>query len=189
MPRRLRDSAPGIQHVWVNATGGEDYYRDDVDRVTWLRLLVKTCDRHAWRCVAVVQMTTHVHLILEVPDHSLAHGMQWLNSEYSRHFNDRHGRRGQFVRGRYGSRRISSGRDLVTTYAYVVLNPVNAGLRPRAEDWRWSSYATALGLSTDFPFVDASRVAGEAGGTPDDLRGVVEAKSMERLSGRDTSGL
>lgn len=189
MPRRPRDLAPGLHHIWVNATGGADYYLDDVDRMVWIRLLVKACDRYGWTCIAFVQMTTHVHLILEIPDWSMAAGMQWLNSEYSRHFNERHGRVGQFVRGRYGSRRITSGRDLVGTYVYVVLNPVEAAMVPRPEDWRWSSYATAIGLSQDFPFVDASLVIAEAGGSPAQLRELVDAEQQARLSRTAMSGL
>lgn len=189
MPRPPRDSSPGFHHVWVNATGEELYYRDDVDRVTWIRLLVKMCERRGWRCLAFCQMTTHVHLLVYVPDSSLPLGMQWLNAEYSRHLNDRHGRVGQFVRGRYGSRRIATSKDLVGVYVYIVLNPVEAGMCPRPEDWRWSSYATTIGLCADFPFVDASIVVAEAGGTAADLRSCVEIELAARLSGTATSRL
>jgi hypothetical protein len=137
----------------------------------------------------VAELTTHVHLILHVPDRSLPLGMQWLNSAYSRHFNDRHDRVGQFVKGRYGSRRIRSASDLLATYVYVVLNPVEAGLCPRPEDWRWSSYATTLGITADFPFADASVVIAEAGGTADALRKLVDAELRANLSETATAGL
>ena len=41
------------------------------------------------------------------------------------------------------------------------------------EDWRWSSYATALGLTADFAFVDATLVLAELGGSLDALRALV----------------
>lgn len=72
---------------------------------------------------------------------------------------------------------------------YIRNNPVMAGLCARPEDWRWSSYATAVGLSADFSFTDASLVVAEAGGTAADLRAVVEARLAEILSKRDMSGL
>ena len=168
--------------MWVNATGDELYYRDDIDRMAWIQLLLKTCDRQGWRCLAFCQMTTHVHLLVDVPDWSLPLGMQWLNAEYSRDLNDRHGRVGQFVRGRYGSRRVPTARDLIGVYVYVVLNPVEAGMCPRPEDWRWSSYATTIELCGDFPFVDASLVVAEAGGTITGLRASVQAELTARLS-------
>jgi REP element-mobilizing transposase RayT len=168
--------------VWVNATGNERYYLDDADRIGWLRLLTRVLDRFDWRCIAFCQLTTHVHLIVSVPDTSLPLGMKQLNMAYSRDFNARHDRVGQFIRRRYGSRRINDGRDLAGTYAYVVLNPVLAGLCPRPEDWRWSSYGTTLRISNDFPFIDASLAIAEAGGSTEALRRTVDARARERLS-------
>ena len=189
MPRPPRDLAPGLHHVWVNATGSELYFRDPDDRIAWIRRLVRTLDSYGWKCLAFCQLDTHVHLLLEIPDDSLPVGMKHLNLEYSRDFNARHRRAGQFVRGRYGNRRIIDGPDLVGTYAYVVLNPVAAGLCLRPEDWRWSSYATTLGIARDFPFVDASLVLAETGGSTDTLRSVVEGRRLEHLPRTATSGI
>jgi REP-associated tyrosine transposase len=175
--------------VWVNATGNERYYLDNDDRMVWVRLLTKTLDRFDWTCVAFCQLSTHVHLIVDVPDISLPIGMKQLNMAYSKDFNVRHDRVGQFVRSRYGSRRIVDGRDLVATYVYVVFNPVLAGLCPRPEDWRWSSYGTTLRISDDFPFVDASLPVAEAGGSTEALRRAVDARALERLSAMATAGV
>jgi putative transposase len=189
MPPRPRDFAPGIHHVWLHATGSELYFVDNDDRIGWIRLLVRVVDVYGWSCLAFCQMSTHFHLLLSVPDTSLPLGMKSLNMTYSRDFNAQHDRLGQFVRRRYGSRRVTDGRDLLGTYAYVVLNPVIAGLVPRPEDWRWSSHATALGISSDFLFVDASLVIAEAGGSRDDLARIVEGRSAELLSHPAMSGV
>jgi REP element-mobilizing transposase RayT len=175
--------------VWVNATGREPYYIDNEDRIDWIRLLVKVIDRFGWRCLAFCQLSTHVHLIIDTPDTSLPVGMKQLNMGYSKDFNARHDRVGQLVRRRYRSRRILDGRDLVGVYAYVVLNPVGAGLCPRPEDWRWSSYGTTLRITDDFPFVDASLAVAEAGGSTDALRKIVDARALERLTESDTAGV
>jgi putative transposase len=106
--------------------------------------------------------------------------MQYLNREYSKRFNARHDRSGHFVRRRYGSRRIMNAADLLGVYAYVVLNPVKEGMCPRAEDWRWSSYATTLGLTDDFCFVDAGIVIAELGGSLDALRTLVASRAPPR---------
>jgi REP element-mobilizing transposase RayT len=189
MPAPPRDIAPGLHHVWVNATGSERYYIDNDDRIVWVRLLTNVLDRFGWKCHAFCQLSTHVHLIVYVPDSSLPLGMKQLNMAYSRDFNARHDRVGQFVRCRYGSRRIVDARDLVATYAYVVLNSVLAGMCPRPEDWRWSSYGTTLQISDDFPFVDASLVVAEAGGSTEALRRTVDARARERLSRPATAGV
>jgi len=189
MPSPPRDTAPGLRHVWVNATGNERYYVDDQDRIVWIRLLAGVLDRFGWRCPAFCQLSTHVHLIVDVPDTSLPVGMKQLNMAYSKDFNARHDRVGQFVRSRYGSRRVVDGRDLVATYAYVVLNPVLAGLCPRPEDWRWSSYGTTLRISDDFPFIDSSLPVAEAGGTTEALRRTVDARAREQLSRMAMTGV
>ena len=189
MPPAPRDIAPGLRHVWVNATGNERYYVDNDDRIVWIRLLTRVLDRFPWKCIAFCQLSTHVHLIVDVPDTSLPLGMKQLNMAYSKDFNARHDRVGQFVRSRYGSRRIVEGRDLVGVYAYVVLNPVSAGLCPRPEDWRWSSYGTTLRISDDFPFVDASLPVAEAGGSTEALRRAVDARAREYLSRMASTGV
>ena len=164
VPRRPRDTRPGFHHAWVNATGSWDYFLDEVDRISWVRRLVRTLDRVGWTCVAFCQMSTHVHLVVEVSDGSLPNGMRDLNRDYSCDFNLRHGRAGAFLRKRFGSRRIEDAEDLLGVYCYVVLNPVAEGLCLRPEEWRWSSYRTTLGMSNDFPFVDARSVIAEVGG-------------------------
>jgi REP element-mobilizing transposase RayT len=189
MPSPPRDLAPGLRHVWVNATGNERYYENRDDRIAWIGLLCRVLDRAHWTCVAFCQMTTHVHLILHVDDWSLGSGMKQLNQGYSKDFNARHDRTGQFIRRRYASRRLVDGSDLLATYAYVVLNPVTANLCPAAEDWRWSSYATTLGISADFSFVDASLAVAEAGGSTDRLRRLVEGRRREQLSRLAASGV
>ena len=163
----------------MNATGNWPYFIDETDRRAWIELLEKVAGAYAWKVPAFCQMTTHVHLIVDVPDLSLPLGMRYLNREYSKGFNARHERVGQFVRRRFGSRRITTGRDLLGAYAYVVLNPVNEGMCPRAEDWRWSSYATTIGLTADFAFVEARLVIAELDGGVDALRAIVAARAPD----------
>lgn len=183
----LRDAGPGIHHVWVNATGNEVYFTDEIDRMMWVRELVSVAAKYELKCLAFCQLTSHVHLLVDAPTNSLSVAMQRLNRGYSRRFNLRHDRDGQFVRRRYGNRRIEGAADLLGTYAYVVLNAVKAGLCPRAEDWRWSSFATTLGISNDYLFVDASIVLAEVGGDPARLRSFVEGRYRDYLAEGATS--
>ena len=81
MPRKTRDIRPGFQHVWVGATGDAAYFRDEVDRITWVRELRGTLATMGWACVGFCQMTTHVHLLAHVLDDSLPVGMRDLNRE------------------------------------------------------------------------------------------------------------
>jgi REP-associated tyrosine transposase len=164
--QRPRDTAPGIRHVIVGAASPELYYRDDVDNATWIRRLVATLDRHEWTCIAFCQLPTHVHVVVDVPNDSLPVGMHWLSSEYGKDYNARHGRVGALVRGRYWARRIEDDADLLGVVTYNALNPVQAGLVAEPEHWHWSSYATSVGLSESFPFVDATALLVQLGASP-----------------------
>jgi len=168
----------------VNATSHWQYFLDDVDRMAWIRLLIRVSDRHGWGVVAFCQMETHVHALLDVANDSLPLGMEYLNREYAKDFNARHDRQGHLIRKRYGSRRVVGHRDLLGAYAYVVLNPVEAGARARPEDWRWSSYATTVGLTADFQFVDARLVLAEVNYRADQLRVLVDARAAELVRNR-----
>jgi putative transposase len=158
MPRAPRDSNPGFHHIGVNAAGPAPYFRDEIDHIDWIRRLVRLLDKYSWRCLAFCQMTTHWHALVETPDSSLSSGMHWLNSEYSKAFNDRHGRVGYLVRDRFWSRPKRDDEALKVAYRYVADNPVRAGIVNQPEDWPWSSYATTIGLNEAFPFVDASLI-------------------------------
>lgn len=165
MPRSPRDLAPGIQHVGVSAAGTAHHFHDDLDRAIWLRLFVRAVVRFRWRCIAVCALSTHWHAVLDVPDDSLARGMHGLVGGYSKRFNDRHVRAGYLVRSRYWSRRKETPSALLEAFRYVARNPIAAGLVERPEDWPWSSYASTIGLSQMFDFVDAGPVLSEFGGT------------------------
>lgn len=173
MPRAPRDTSPGLHHVTVGATGYEAYFTDSNDRMLWLRRLVLVLARYGWTCVLMCQMTTHVHLIVDVRDDSLPRGMHALNSVYSGIFNAEHGRRGHLVRARYWSKPIVSDGQLLATYRYAARNPVSAGLCARCEDWRYSSVATSCRLVNDYPFVDASCVLREFGQPPYSARALL----------------
>jgi REP-associated tyrosine transposase len=177
VPSPPRDRNPGVHHIWVNATGNWNYFMDSVDRMQWIRRLLHECQRRQWKVLAFCQMTTHVHALVEIGDESLPLGMEQLNREYSKDFNLRHHRAGHLVRKRYGNRRVDSAHDLLGTFCYVVLNPVKEHLCSRPETWRWSSYATTIGLANDFPFVDASLVLAELGGSVDALRALVSTRA------------
>jgi putative transposase len=110
--------------------------------------------------MAFCLMRTHYHLIVEVAEGVLPISMQSLNHGYAWDFNRRHGLRGHVQSGRYGSRRIAGAEALIAAYAYVMNNPVEAGLCSRASHWPWSSFQGTLGITERNSFVDDGPVVG-----------------------------
>lgn len=91
-------------------------------------------------------MDNHYHLLIETPDGNLALGMRQLNGVYTLLFNKRRQRTGHLFQGRYKSILIQKDSHLLEVCRYVVLNPLRAGMVPRPEDWKWSSYRATAGL-------------------------------------------
>jgi putative transposase len=119
MPRKPREEAEGAVH-----------------HLTLLGVAVRA--RH-WRCLAYCLMSNHLHLLIETPRANLGVGMAWLHGGYARWFNRRHGRTGHVFERRYGSVRIHTDAQLWVVLRYIAMNPVEAGLCARPEEWRWSS--------------------------------------------------
>ena len=71
--------------------------------------------------------------------------MKELKLKFTLAFNYSTGRTGTLWDGRFKSVLVEGGEALRTVAAYIDLNPVRAGLVKRPEDYRWCSYAAAVG--------------------------------------------
>jgi REP-associated tyrosine transposase len=159
MPRPTRDTAAGTFHVYTHCVWAvPELYRDDLDRLSFLRRLAEVTATSRWRCLEYCLMTSHYHLLVEVEDGVLPSAMHALNLPYACAFNRRHALRGHVQFNRYGSRRIEDDDDLVGTFAYIANNPVEAGLCATASEWPWSSYRGTVGLAEPSSFVDPTPV-------------------------------
>ena len=159
MAHKLRDTSAGIFHIFTHCVWAVPHlYRDDLDRIEFLRLLARLAERSGWTCLLYCLMTSHYHLIVSVEAGVLPSAMQALNHPYARGYNMRYGLRGHVQFRRYGSRRIEDEDDLISTVAYVANNPVEAGLCSSAAAWPWSSYAATVGLAELPSFADPALV-------------------------------
>lgn len=140
-----------------------ELYRDDVDRLEFLRHLARVADEPGWTCLAYCLMRSHYHLLVRVEDGVLPRAMHRLNLAYARHYNRRYELRGHVQFRRYGARRLHDGYELAIAFSYLANNPVNARLCASAADWPWSSYAGTVGLKGLASFVNPSEVVAALG--------------------------
>jgi putative transposase len=147
MARPLRIEYSGATHH-VTSRGNErrDIFRDDEDRLAFLRFLGEATRRFGWIVTAWVLMTNHYHLVIETPQPNLSRGMHWLNTRYAGWFNARYRRSGHLFQGRFKSVLVEKEAYLAEVLRYVVLNPMRARMVGRPEDYRWSSYRATAGL-------------------------------------------
>ncbi|HZT85172.1 MAG TPA: hypothetical protein VE984_07095 [Gaiellaceae bacterium] len=180
MPPRPRDASAGVFHVYTHCVwAAPALYRDDVDRLEFLRRLAEVTRTVGWTCIAYCLMRTHYHLIVRVDDGVLPRAMHRLNLAYARHHNGRHGLRGRTQFAPYGSRRLHDDAELALAFAYVANNPVRAGLCSAPAVWPWSSYGGTVGATALSTFVDPGEVVAVFAGSGIDprasLRAFVEA--------------
>jgi putative transposase len=128
----------GFFHVFTRGIPERPIYLDDEDRHLFLALLARVSASHRITIHARCLMATHYHAVVQATRADLSRGMQWLHSSYAIKFNGRHGRFGHLFAERFSSRVIESDEYLHDVCAYVLLNPVKAGLCERIGDWPWS---------------------------------------------------
>lgn len=146
MTRPLRIEFDGaLYHVTSRGNARGPVFITDTDRVLFLDILKKTCERFNWLCHAYCLMDNHYHLVIETPDGNLSKGMRQRNGVYTQSFNKRHQRVGHVFQGRYKAIIIQKEGYLLQVSRYVVLNPVRAKIVESPEEWKWSSYRGTVG--------------------------------------------
>jgi REP element-mobilizing transposase RayT len=124
----------------------------------FMAFLAQSIYRRRWICLAYCLMANHYHVILQLTEPNLSIGMHRLNWLYALRFNERHGHVGHLFESRFHSRTIDTTGHLLGALAYVVLNPVRAGLCADPADWDWSSFRSTAGLERCPGFLAAARV-------------------------------
>jgi len=139
MGRPARSSFPdGFFHIYARGIAGRPAFADDADRESFMSIFTVCERRHAWTCHALTLLSTHYHAVLETTRVNLSAGLKQLNGRYARWFNRRHGLFGHVFAERYAAKVIESEDYLHDACAYVLQNPVAAGLCDAPEDWPWS---------------------------------------------------
>jgi len=146
MARPLRLEYPGaIYHVTARGDRRESIYEDDNDRLQWLDILSKACERYNWQVHAYCLMDNHYHVLLETAEGNLSKGMRHLNGVYTQYFNRQHNRVGHVFQGRFKAILVEKEAYLLELSRYVVLNPIRARMIKDMDQWEWSSYRAFIG--------------------------------------------
>lgn len=148
MARPLRMDFPGaLHHVTARGNARQDIFFNSDDRLRFLDIFGRVCERLGWRCYTYCLLGNHYHLLIETPDANLSRGMRQLNGVYTQYVNRVHDRVGHLFQGRYSSILVHKDSHLLELCRYIVLNPVRAGLAVDAGDYPWSSYRATVGHS------------------------------------------
>ena len=146
--------AGGLYHVNTRCNNREFYFRDEEDFRLFLKILLKAKKIYKVRIYAYCVTNNHFHLLVETPgEANLSKFMQYVNGNFARAYNKRHGRSGRFWGERFRSTVIEGEPQFFNTLIYIELNMLRCGAVNDPADWRWSSYR-AHALGTDDPILD-----------------------------------
>ena len=154
--------------MYVRGAAKQTIYLDNWDRRKYLATLWRVIEQTSWRCLTYCLMGNHMHLLIETPEPNLSRGMHRLHGSYAQVFNRRHAKAGHVFGSRFESKPMQNDAHLFVTVAYIVNNPVKAGLAKTPEAWPWGSHA-ALAEGVTPPCVDVPRLYSyfeSAGGDP-----------------------
>jgi len=140
MPRRARRIAEsGIYHVMMRGVNRDAIFLEEEDGDRFLHALDQTRKLSGCRVLAYCLMPNHVHLVLRIADEPIGAVIKRLGVRYAGWFNRKYGRVGHLFQDRFRSEPVEDDAYFVSVIRYVWDNPVEAGLAPSAEKYRWSS--------------------------------------------------
>jgi REP element-mobilizing transposase RayT len=157
MARQLRIEYEGaFYHITSRGNQREQIFWDNKDREKFKNILRRTKERYSYLLHAYVLMDNHYHLLIETPYANIKQIMQNINTSYTVYINKRHKRTGHLLQGRYKAFIIDKESYLLELGRYIHLNPVRAGIVPRSEDYKWSSYREYINRSNKEGLTDTS---------------------------------
>ncbi|KPA15103.1 transposase [Candidatus Magnetomorum sp. HK-1] len=150
MARIARIVSPGMpHHVTQRGNRRQKTFFNDDDYRFYLTLMSEWCNVHDVDIWAYCLMPNHIHLIA-VPKKkdSLRLAIGEAHRRYTRRINFREDWRGHLWQGRFSSF-IMDENHLLACTRYIEMNPVNAGLVKKPEDWPWSSASPHINWEND----------------------------------------
>ena len=138
--RRARATYQGAYHHIMNRGIRDiDIFSDMELRDNFIKLLGEKSGKLKIKLLAYCLMNNHYHLILQNSSNKLSEFMKQLNGHFGIIYSKTAGSKGYVFQGRYKSTLIQEGAYLQMAIAYVLLNPVRAGIADNPYKYKWSS--------------------------------------------------
>jgi putative transposase len=148
MARRHRIRFCGATyHVMARGNRKERIFIDDVDRRRFLKITAAGLQKFGAECYVYCLMDNHFHQVIHTPRANISRIMQHIDGLYTQYENWRHKKTGHVLEGRFTGIVIDDESYLRNAIAYVLRNPLEAGIVKDAGDWQWSSYRAVMGYA------------------------------------------
>lgn len=150
MARPLRIEYEGaLYHVTARGNERSKIFFTKKDYQKFKEYLAEAGTKYGLVLHAYVLMTTHYHLIIETPEGNLGKIMHFLNGSYTTYINIKRKRSGHLFQGRYKAILVDKDSYLLELSRYLHLNPVQAKMVEKPEEYLHSSYGSYVSESKE----------------------------------------
>lgn len=147
MPRRQIEFTPNAcYHIYNRGCGHQRIFFEVDNYLFFLRELKQRCHIFRIDVLAWCLMPNHYHLLLSPRSNQLSAMMQAFSTSYTKAINERQQRTGTLFEGRLQAIAVETTEYAIHLSRYVHLNPVDAHLVQKPEEYDYSSYRDYLGL-------------------------------------------
>ena len=128
-------------HVMVQGINKEEIFIETTDKEKYLDLISQYKGTHEVTILAYCIMNNHTHILIYCESaEKLSAFMHRINVSYAQYYNTKHSRVGYVFRDRFLSEPIYDERYLYTCINYIHVNPLEAEIVEKAENYIYSSY-------------------------------------------------
>ncbi|OZU87206.1 transposase [Virgibacillus indicus] len=141
MARKKRIWVPGsFYHIVCRGNRRDALFNDDGDFKTFLHILQQVHKKTPFELASYCLMTNHFHLLMCSKEQPISKIMSLINKRYADYYNTKNRLTGHVFEKRFFDKIIGSGHGMLEVSRYIHLNPIEAGMVGKAENYRWSSY-------------------------------------------------
>lgn len=141
MGRKLRILSPlYFYHIVCRGNRRDPLFMDERDIQAFIFILRRIHERFPFEIASFCLMTNHYHLQLKSQEHSISKIMALLNKQYANYYNTRYNLTGHVFEKRFYDSVILAKKGMLEVSRYIHLNPIEANIVIRPEDYLWSSY-------------------------------------------------
>ena len=168
--RRARITYPGAFHHAMNrGYDGTNIFKGNKNKAQFLDYLEDASKKMKIRILAYSIMDNHYHLVLENSIGKMSECFKRLNGLYGMYYRKSAGGKGYVFQDRFKSTLIEKDAYLLQSIAYLLRNPVRAGIVHNAEDYIWSSIKAYYSKSSNRNDIVDAEFVNELFGTKESL--------------------
>lgn len=130
----------GVYHVISRGVNEIEIFKEEDDFKFFLKILIEDKVKNSVSVLSYCLMKTHYHLLIKIKNPNLSQFIQILNTKYAKYFNSKNFRLGNLFMNRFKSYYIDNEGYLLNVSRYIHLNPVEANIVKKPEEYKWSSF-------------------------------------------------